>query len=160
MKRVMSFLLALMMVVAMLPAGTVSVSAAGAEPLQAYYTDKTISVEGTLREEHWLLRDRVGNTPIALLNSQEALYVAMQTTENVVELTVNGKAVKVDVAAGAVQMNGEKVGAAARDMQAGTIEFEIPLNALNLIYSLRTHLLTESINGKTCVLEVGIKVKS
>ncbi|MBQ3556658.1 MAG: S-layer homology domain-containing protein [Oscillospiraceae bacterium] len=137
MKKMMSFLLALVMVVSMVPGGTISVSAAEAtEPLQAYYTAENMSMDGALREEDWLLRDKIGSTPIALLNAQNALYIAVKTEEKAMDFTVNGKAFKIDLAAGAVQLNGEKVGAAAFDMQAGTAEFEIPMSALDLIYTV------------------------
>ena len=96
MKKLMSFLLALIMLVGMVPGTALPAVAAEAEPLHAYYTDQNMSVDGTLREEHWLLRDKVGNTPIALLNAQETLYIAMKTEEKLIDVTVNGKSFRVE----------------------------------------------------------------
>ncbi len=165
MRKAMSFLLALVMVVSMLPGAAIPVSAAGTdEPLQAYYTNENVSVDGTLREEHWLLRDKIGSTPIALLNAQNALYVALKTEQKSMDFTVNGKDFKVDLAAGAVLQNGEKVGAAAFDMQNGTAEFEIPMGALDLIYSVgrvvdfACTIGADSYNGTLVMAEKAVKL--
>ncbi|MBQ3135661.1 MAG: S-layer homology domain-containing protein [Oscillospiraceae bacterium] len=164
MKKAMSFLLALIMVVSMVPGTALPAAAAEAEPLQAYYTNENVSVDGALREEHWLLRDKIGSTPIALLNAQNALYIALKTEEKVIDVTVSGKTFKVDLAAGAVMAGGEKIGVAAFDMQNGTSEIEIPMTALGLTYSVGREVDfaitagTDSYNGKLMLAEKAVKL--
>ncbi len=165
MKKTISFLLALVMVVSMIPGAALTVSAAEtAEPLQAYYTNENVSVDGALREENWLLRDKIGSTPVALLNAQDALYIALKTEEKAMDVTVNGKDFKVDLAAGAVLLNGEKIGVAAFDIQAGTAEFEIPLSTLGLIYTVgqvvdfACTIGADSYNGKLIMAEKAVKL--
>ncbi|MBE6957485.1 MAG: hypothetical protein E7450_08595, partial [Ruminococcaceae bacterium] len=136
MKKTTSFLLALVMIVSLIPGAALPVAAVKAEPLHAYYTNENVSVDGALREEHWLLRDKIGSTPIALLNAQNALYIALKTEEKLIDVSVNGKAFQVDLSAGAVLYNGEKIGVAALDLQNGTAEIEIPMTAIGLIYAV------------------------
>ena len=164
MKKATSLLLALVMIVSMIPGAALPVSAAEtAEPLHAYYTNENVSVDGTLREEHWLLRDTIGSTPVALLNAQNALYVAMKTQEKNVDVTVNGKSFQVDLAGG-VMYNGEKIGVAAFDMQNGTAEFEIPMSALGLIYSVgqvvdfACTVGADRYNGKLIMAEKAVRL--
>ena len=164
-KKALAFLLTLVMAVSMIPGAALPVSAAGTdEPLHAYYTNENVSIDGTLREEHWLLRDKIGSTPIALLNAQNALYVAVKTEEKLLDFTVNGKAFKVDLAGGGVLLNGEKIGAAAFDMQNGTAEFEFPMSALGLIYSVGREvdfactMGADSYNGKLIMAEKAVKL--
>ncbi|MBQ3135433.1 MAG: S-layer homology domain-containing protein [Oscillospiraceae bacterium] len=137
MKRLMSLVLAAIMLLGFLPATAVPVSAAEpTAPLQAYYTDKNMSIDGLLREEHWLLRDKVGSTPISMLCNQDSLYVALQTGENEVEFTINGVTLMANLAVGAVLIGAEKVGVAAKDAANGTAEMEIPLSEINVLYSV------------------------
>ncbi|MBE6956983.1 MAG: hypothetical protein E7450_05985 [Ruminococcaceae bacterium] len=136
MKKTMSFLLALIMVVSMVPGTAVSVSAAEEVPaLQAYYTRASMAVDGKLIDGHWLMRDKVGNTPITLLCNQDSLFIGMKTTAKTADFTVNGVALQADFEAGSVVSNGVKVGVAATDLAAGTVELDIPLVELGLQYS-------------------------
>ena len=157
--------MALVMAVSLLPAVPAAAAAGDSPlPLNAYYTDKAMSMDGVLKEEHWLLRDRVGATPIGLLNAQEALYVALKTREMTVDVTANGKAFHIDLEAGAVMQDGEKIGLAAFDREAGTAEFELPMQNLGLLYTVgqetdfAIRVGADSYTGKVLMAEKAVKL--
>ncbi len=137
MKRATSFLLALIMAVSMLPTGLVTVSAVEepVQPLQAYYTAANMAVDGKLIDGHWLTRNRVGSTPLGLLCNQDSLFIGMKTAAKTAEFTINGVAMTADFGAGSVVADGVKVGVAAVNAAAGTVEVEIPLVELGLEYN-------------------------
>ena len=134
MKKLSSFLLSLVLLAGMVPVTAVPAAAAGADPIQGYYYGNTIVVDGKLDESPWIMRDRVGSTPITLLCGDENLTVGLQTGLTQAELTVNGVAVKVDVENAGVFVNGEKVGTAARSADRGTLEARFSLASVGLTY--------------------------
>ena len=100
MKKATSFLLTLVMLMSMLPG--VALPAAAAEStgkLDAYYTYGAVKVDGKLDDGRWLLTEKIGSTPAALLCDQENLYLALQTGADSAEVTLNGVTAKVDLAA-------------------------------------------------------------
>ncbi len=133
MKKVASFLLALVMLVGMLPGTALSVAAAESTgALNAYYTHGTVKVDGKLDDGRWLLNEKVGTTPVALLCDQENLYLALQTGAGSAELTLNGVAVTIDFAGGSVMADGSSAGTVAVD--SGVAEAKISLAALGMDY--------------------------
>ena len=155
MKKATSFLLALVMLVSMLP-GT-AVSAAAAETtgtLEAYYTYVEMTTDGKLDEEKWLLKDKIGSTPVMLLCDEDNLFVGMQTAQTAVEFTLNGVAVKADLTAGTVLANGANAGTAAVDAAAGTAEVQIKLETVGVAYdpgqilTFEAKIGSDSFNGK------------
>ena len=136
MKKATSFLLALVMLVSMLP-GTAVPAAAAADngTLEAYYTYVEMTTDGKLTEEKWLLKDKIGSTPVMVLCNEDSLFVGMQTTAQTAEFTVEGKTVKVDLAAGTVMVDGVSAGSAAVDAAGETAEVQIKLAALGMDYN-------------------------
>lgn len=113
MKRITSFLLTLVMLVGMLPGAATTASAAQADPLHAYYTDTSVTVDGKLDESGWLFDQTAGSTPIAMLCSYTALYVGLQTRADKVNLTIDGINATAALSTGAVTIGGESVGSVA-----------------------------------------------
>ncbi|MBQ3135452.1 MAG: S-layer homology domain-containing protein [Oscillospiraceae bacterium] len=134
MKRAMSFLLTLVMLLGMLPGMTAGVSAAQSGTLQAYYTDVKMEVDGKLEESGWLLNQTIGNAPAALLCDSDGLYVGVRTEALTAELTINGVAVTANSDAGTVTVNGKTEGKAARNNAQGTMEFMVLYSAVGMTY--------------------------
>ncbi len=133
MKKATSFLLALVMLISMLPAAAVPVAAAESTgTLNAYYTHGTVKVDGKLDEGRWLLTEKVGSTPAALLCDQENLYVALQTGADKAEVTLNGVTAVADLNAGSVTANGAPAGTVT--VLDGVAEAQISLAAFNTLY--------------------------
>ena len=134
MKRMMSLLLAAVMLLGFLPTAALPADAAERVQIEANYTDKGIVVDGLLDENQWILRDRIGNTEVTFLCDQQKLYAGLRTQETAAELTVNGVKVSVDFSAGTVLVNDDKVGSALRSTVKGSAEFELPLSAVGMTY--------------------------
>ena len=135
MRKATSFLLALVMLVGMLPGTAVSVAAAETGTLEAYYTYVDTTVDGKLSDDaKWILKDKIGNTPVMLLCDVDNLYIGMQTAEKAAQFTINGVTAQVDLAAGTVIANGANAGAVGVDTLAGTAEVQISLTALGMTY--------------------------
>ncbi len=132
MKKLTSFLLTLVMLMGMVPAA--ALPAAAAEPIQGYYYGNSMIIDGKLDESPWIMRDRVGSTPITLLCGDETLIVGLATEKTLAQFTINGVAVKVDFDQSAVIVDGEKVGSAVRSKERGTAEAQIPMSVLGLEY--------------------------
>ncbi|MBQ3556280.1 MAG: S-layer homology domain-containing protein [Oscillospiraceae bacterium] len=139
MKKATSFLLALVMLVGMLP-GTVVPAAAAAGTLEAYYTYAEMTADGKLDEDKWLLKDKIGSTPVMLLCNEDSLFVGLQTAEKAAEFTIEGKTVKVDLSAGTVMVDGVSVGTAAVDAAKGVAEVQIKLAGLGMDYNPKQSL--------------------
>ncbi len=133
MKRVTSFLLTLVMLVGMLPGLAVTASAAST-PLHAYYTNTDITVDGKLDESGWLLDQTVGNTPVAMLCSFTTLYIGLQSRADKVAMTINGISAVANVSTSGVTVGGESAGSVAYNATNSTMEIQIPLEALKLVY--------------------------
>jgi len=134
MKRMMSLVLAAIMLLGFLPATAVPVAAADSAQIEANYTAAAITIDGQLDENQWILRDRIGAAEFTALCNQEKLFFGLRTTQSAAELNVNGVAVAVDFSAGTVLVNGDKVGSALHNVTKGSAEFELPLSAVGLSY--------------------------
>ncbi|MBQ3134824.1 MAG: S-layer homology domain-containing protein [Oscillospiraceae bacterium] len=135
MKKATSFLLTLVMLVGMLPAASLSVAAAESTgTLNAYYTYTAIAVDGKLDDGKWMLTEKIGSTPAALLCDAENLYLGLQTVATGAEVTLNGVTVAIDMAAGSVVADGVSAGSVAVNTAAGTVEAQISLAALGMVY--------------------------
>ncbi len=154
MKKVASFLLALVMLIGMLPGTALPVAAASDGTLDAYYTYVEMTTDGKLNEEKWLLKDKIGSTPVLLLCNEENLFVGMQTTAQTAEFTVEGVTAKVDLSAGTVMVDGASAGSVAVDVAKGTAEVQIKLGALGQSYDPKqtmdfaAKIGNDSFNGK------------
>ncbi|MBQ3135339.1 MAG: S-layer homology domain-containing protein [Oscillospiraceae bacterium] len=134
MRRATSLLLALAMLVCMLPGAALPTAAAPNGQLYAYYTNTDITVDGKLDETGWLLDQSVGSTPIAMQCSYTALYVGLQTRADKAAMTINGVSVVANVSTGSVTVGGDSAGSVAYNATNGTMEIQIPLENLNLVY--------------------------
>ena len=133
MKKATSFLLALVMLVSMLPGAALPAAAAeNSGTLNAYYTYATVKVDGKLDEGRWMLTEKIGSTPAALLCDQENLYVALQTEAERAEVTLNGVTAVIDRGTGSVTLNGAIAGTMA--VVENIVEAKIALSALGLVY--------------------------
>ena len=165
MKKLTSLLLALVMVVSMLPGTAVPVAAAGTDPtIEANYLAAVPTTDGKLDEALWLLRDKIGSTPITVVCNEDKFFVGMKTNESKLSFTINEVAVEVDLDGKVVLVDGEKVGTCAKDDTAGTAEAEIPLSAVGMVYAVKQDVPfaatigSDSYNGQLAVAYKEIKV--
>ena len=126
MKKLMSLLLALVMVVSMLPGTAIAapllIAPAPGAPIETHYLANVPTVDGKLDEAMWLLRDRIGSVPVTIVTNEDKLFIGMKTNEAKATFTVNEVVAEVDLDSKVVLVDGEKVGTCAKDDTAGTAD--------------------------------------
>ena len=144
-KRILAMLLAVMLLVGMLPTNLFAFTASAEEgseaasvSMEALVAETEITVDGALSEAAWSSWMKIPASAegapsgrVAAAWNLETLYLAINADADTAALTVNGRALTVDLSAGTVTGAANAVSAGT----GGVVEISIPLASLGIVLS-------------------------